>query len=126
MKNFSFALLGILILVSCYRTAPEPGFDLSRVIPADTMVSLLVDVHLAEGALNVGISQRPPIEQLSSRYFETVLVKHGIDRETFEESIRYYAFHAEQFNEIYEKVINELGKKESLYRQQIEKQEAVE
>jgi len=55
-----------------------------------------------------------------------VLVKHGIDRETFEESIRYYAFHAEQFNEIYEKVINELGKKESLYRQQIEKQEAVE
>jgi hypothetical protein len=126
MKNFSIALLGVLILVSCYRTAPEPTFDMSRVLPADTMVSLLVDVHLAEGAMNVGISRKPPIDQLASRYFETVLEKHAIDRKTFEESIRYYSFHAEQFNEIYEKVINELGKKESLYRQQIEKQEAVE
>jgi len=126
MKKFSTALLGILILVSCYRTAPEPAFDMSRVLPADSMVSLLVDVHLAEGALNVGINNKPPVEKLSSRYFEEVLVKHSIDRKTFEESIRYYSFHAEQFNEIYEKVITELGKKESMYRQQIEKQEAVE
>ena len=84
------------------------------VLPSDSMITLLTDLHMAEGIVNALKSKEQPAGHLSTEYFEAVLRRHTISREAFEESMRYYAFHTEELDKIYEKVITDLSKKESL------------
>jgi hypothetical protein len=112
-KIFS-GLLFIFTLVSCYRTEPEPVFNMSLVLPADSMVTLIADMHLADGVINTIKEKNKSVKPLATEYFEAVLQKHEITREVFDESMRYYSFHAEKLNDIYEKVIIALSKKESM------------
>ena len=114
MTKILSGLLLILSLGSCYRSAPEASFNMSLVISADSMVTLLTDLHTADGIINLSKDKKKPIGHLSTDYFEAVLQKHRIDRAIFEESMRYYAFHTEELNEIYEQVIINLSKKESI------------
>jgi hypothetical protein len=107
-------LLIILALYSCYHTAPDPSFNKNLVIPADSMVSVLTDLHLADGVINTIKLKDKSITHLSTEYFSEILDKHKIGRDTFEESLRYYAYHTEELNKIYEKVIINLGKIESM------------
>lgn len=104
----------ILMLGSCYHTASDAEFKMSLVIPADSMVSLLTDLHLADGVINTTRSKDQSIKNLSDKYFSAVLVKHKIGRDTFDESLRYYAYHTEELDEIYEQVIVNLSKIESM------------
>lgn len=115
MRRFFSTILIALFLASCYHEAPEAQFDMTKVIPADSMVSLLTDLHIADGVIAVQKKDKTETGHLSTEYFNEILKKHNIDRETFEESMRYYAYHTDQLDDIYEKVITELNKKESLY-----------
>jgi hypothetical protein len=114
MKIFNWILL-LFALASCYHAAPDPDFNMDLVIPADSMVTLMTDLHIIDGIISSLKSKKIPVGHLSSEYFEAVLRKHTMTREAFEESMRYYAFHAEELDKIYEKVITDLSKKESLF-----------
>jgi len=114
MKIFSRILL-VILLASCYHSASDPDFDMDLVLPADSMVTLLTDLHVADGIVSAIKSKKLPVGHLSSEYFEAVLKKHSISHDAFEESMRYYAYHAEELDEIYEQVITDLSKKESVY-----------
>jgi len=120
MKNILGWLCLLLSLGSCYRSAPDPSFNMTLVIPADSMVTLLTDLHTADGIVSTLKDKKKPVEQLSTEYFEAILKKHAIGRDVFEESMRYYAFHAEKLNEIYEQVIINLSKQESWFQPQQE------
>ena len=104
----------ILILGSCYRTEKDPSFNMNLVLPADSMVTLLTDLHLADGVIIMLKDKKQPIKHLSNEYLEAVLQKHSVDTDQFEESMRYYAYHTEELDDVYERVITELSKKESL------------
>jgi hypothetical protein len=114
MARILTGLLFLIALGSCYHTAKEPSFNMTMVIPADSMVSLLTDIHLADGVINTIKIKDKPIEHLSNEYFSVVMDKHKIGRDTFEESLRYYAYHVEELDKIYEKVIVNLSKIESM------------
>lgn len=114
MVKILSGLLIILALVSCYHTPPDPEFKMDLVIPADSMVSLLTDMHIADGAINTVRLKNQSIKSFSTNYFSQILEKHRIGRDTFEESMRYYAYHTEELNKIYEKVIVNLSKIESV------------
>jgi len=113
MKKIIGIIFLLLFLASCYQSTPDTDFDMAKVISADSMVSLLTDIHIADGIISTRKDKTIPIGHLSGEYFEVILKKHGIDRETFEESTRYYAYHTEEFSMIYEKVITNLSLKES-------------
>ena len=113
MKKLISALILVSCLASCYHSEPEAGFDMSKVIQSDSMVSLLTDMHIADGIISTRKDKSIPVGHLSGEYFEVILKKHQIDREIFEESMRYYAYHTEEFSVIYEKVIINLSLKES-------------
>ncbi|MFO7614234.1 MAG: DUF4296 domain-containing protein [Bacteroidales bacterium] len=106
-------LLLILSLGSCYKATQAPSFDLALVLPADTMVNVLTDLHLADAIINLENRKGIPAEQLSGAYFHMVMDNHGITMERFEESVRYYAYYADQMDAVYEKVIINLSLKES-------------
>jgi len=114
MKKFLSGLIFIFYLGSCYHSSQETSFKMDLVIPADSMVSLLCDLHMVDGIIANLKDKKTPVGHLSNEYFEAVLKKHLIDRETFEESMRYYAFHTEKLDEIYEQVIINLSKMESM------------
>jgi hypothetical protein len=114
MNKILLGFLLILALGSCYHSAPDAPFKMELVIPADSMVTLLTDIHMAEGIISNVKDKKIPVGHLSAEYFDTVLKQHQIDRETFEESMRYYAFHTEKLNDIYEQVIINLSKMESM------------
>jgi len=114
MSRIITGLLLTLFLGSCYHTIPDPSFNMSLVIPADSMVSLLTDIHLADAVINNAKVKDKSFEHLSNEYFSVVMKKHKIGRDTFEESLRYYAYHVEELDKIYEKVIVNLSKIESM------------
>ena len=114
MKKIFGAFLLLISLGSCYRTATDPAFEMQLVLPADSMVSLLTDIHLVDGIITDLKAKKTSTTHLSSEYFEAILQKHNIDKAVFDESMRYYAFHTEELNEIYEEVIINLSKRESL------------
>jgi hypothetical protein len=113
MAKILSGLVLMITLVSCYRTEPEPVFNMSLVLPADSMVNLITDMHLADGVINTIKDKKKSVKPLATEYFEAVLQKHSITKAVFDESMRYYSFHAEKLNDIYEKVIIALSKKES-------------
>jgi hypothetical protein len=110
-------LSGFLILLalgSCYHAAPDPTFNRNLIIPADSMVTLLTDLHLADGVISTLKIKDKSLKHLSTEYFSEILEKHKIGRDTFDESMRYYAYHTEELNQIYEKVIVNLSKIEGV------------
>jgi hypothetical protein len=108
-------LLIVLALCSCYHTAPDPSFNKNLIIPADSMVTLLTDLHLADGVVTtIKLKDKTSLGHLSTEYFAVIMKKHKIGKDTFEESLRYYAYHTEEMNKIYEKVIVNLSKTESM------------
>jgi hypothetical protein len=109
-------LLILMFLTSCYGTATGPDFNMNLVEPADSMVTLLTDLHLADGEVSVLKNKEHTAGQLSSEYFEAILKKHDLTREEFEESMRYYSFHTEELDKIYEEIITNLSLKESIAR----------
>jgi hypothetical protein len=114
MKKFISAIFLVFSVVSCYQSAPDKSFDMSKVISSDSMVSLLTDLHLADGIISTRKDKTIPVGHLSGEYFEVILNKHQLDKEAFEESVRYYAYHSEELSGIYEKVITNLSLKESV------------
>lgn len=114
MMKILSGLVLLLALVSCYHPKPEAEFDMKLVISADSMVTLLTDLHIAEGIISTVKDKPKSSGIMASEYFDFILKKHQISRESYEESIRYYAYHAEEMDKIYEKVIIDLGKIESL------------
>jgi hypothetical protein len=114
MVKILSGFLIILFMGSCYHTAKDPSFNKNLVIPADSMVTLLTDLHIADGVINTVKFKDKSLKNLSTEYFTAILERHKISRATYDESMRYYSYHTEELNEIYEKVIVNLSKIESL------------
>jgi hypothetical protein len=113
MVKILSGFLIILALGSCYHAVPDPTFKMDLVIPADSMVTLLTDLHIADGVINNAKLKDKSIKQLSTEYFTEILEKHGISQDAFNESMKYYAYHTEELDKIYDKVIVNLSKIES-------------
>lgn len=86
---------------------------MSLVVPPDTMVAVLTDIHLLEGVVGTIHLKDTGMTYLSKQDYNIILEKHKMDRRSFEESLHYYAYKAEELDKIYEKVIINLGKLES-------------
>jgi len=117
MRKIFCSILFLIFMAACYHSAPKPTFNMALVLPADSMESLLTDVHIADGIIAVLKNKQQTAGKLSSEYFEAILKKHALSREAFEESMRYYAYHTEKLDKIYEQVITDLSKMESLVHQ---------
>jgi hypothetical protein len=113
MVRYLYIIILIFIACGCYQNEPEPTFEKSLVLPRDSMVILLTDLQLADGAVNIRSKQGKPKVEYASSYTNQVLEKHGVSREAFLESMRYYSYNIEELDKIYEEVINRLGKLES-------------
>jgi hypothetical protein len=102
-------LISLLILSACIKPAEPPV----GTIPKDTMTSILVDIHLAEA--KVGMRNRPldSARLYYEVYKDKIYEKYKITPERFDQSMNFYVSNVRQLDEIYGRVVDSLGKRES-------------
>lgn len=100
-----------LVMVSCSRDEKPEGL-----LSEDTMVEILVEIHLAEGFV-----QSLSIPYDSSKVLYPILEKqifekHGIADSVYENSLEYYLLDAAKMEYLYERTIDSLTSKEKITR----------
>ncbi|MBA2422768.1 MAG: DUF4296 domain-containing protein [Chitinophagales bacterium] len=114
MKPFFLAAIVIIIcLPSCNR---EPVLLPEDILSREKMIEILVAVHLVESSGDSrGFSMREANKLIAVRY-ESVMKNHGTTFNQFKASFDYYMQHPDQFDEIYQEVINQLTALEGKFR----------
>lgn len=109
------ALTLFVFVSSC--SLPEKRVSLpSGLIPRDTLVHLLVDIHLADAYLSQ--NRLPDKSGGQNMFYADITKKYGYDRSLFDSTIHYLATQPKLYVDIYDEVLNRL----SLIRGQVEKE----
>lgn len=95
------AVAGALALASCKPNVGEPCID------KEEMVSLLVDVQLAQ-SLVMRQTTVPPNMLQRDRYYKSVLDKHHVTEAQFDSAVSWYARNAGVYKEVYQAVLDTL------------------
>jgi len=94
-----------IFLLSCNSTEKQPQLP----IPQEQMVNIMVDMHLAETAASLKLtdadSTRPSYGQLIDVIFE----KHGTTRATFDSTLYALSFQPAEMNAVYDLVLERLS-----------------
>lgn len=102
-------LFCLLFLFSCSSRVEESP-DIDR----DTMVRILADIHISEGAAQQkSLSSDTILFDDSSTYFPHILKTHNIDEATFKKSMDYYISKPQMLDKMYADIIEMLTKMES-------------
>lgn len=103
MKN-SF-LIFLLLCGACIKPETPPA----DVIPKDTMVRILTDIHIAEAK----VANMPlPLDSsylYYGKYKMEIYSKYGIGPERFDRSFDYYVRNLKEMDKIYEVVVDSLS-----------------
>lgn len=78
------------------------------------LTSILVDAQLVEGALSLEKDRGENFKLLKTSYYNLIFQEHGITDKVFEENMLYYNQTPEILEKVYEEVIAELVKKQSV------------
>jgi hypothetical protein len=78
------------------------------------LTSILVDAQLVEGALSLEKDRGENFKLLKTNYYKLIFQEHGITDKVFEENMIYYNQTPEKLEKVYEEVIAELVKKQSV------------
>ncbi len=100
-------------LLSCSKPVVEKP---EKLIHADKMVNMLVDVHIAEAAFNNRRVRDSLVMKSSSvDFYYSVLAKYEVPDSVFEKSLVFYASQPRKFEKMYRKVMNKLNEQEHEY-----------
>jgi hypothetical protein len=123
MIRFVFLMLMIISLLTGACTSRKSNLDRKNLIPEKDLISLLTDIHIADGLLilptiNAWCSNLDSIET-----YIQVIEKHGYTKEIMDKTMNYYFVNEpKKLNKIYDHVLGILSEWES----RIDKQAAVE
>jgi hypothetical protein len=112
---------GAMVFTGC-KQKPEarPG---EKILPDTTMIAVMTDMYLVEGVM-IQLEYIQQKEQGSAvPYYNAIYQKYGVDRESFIKSLEYYTEDPEHLDRIYDRVIQNLGKKQLELRKEEEKAE---
>lgn len=123
MTRLVFLILIIFSLLAGSCSGRKHKLDKKNLIPENELISLLVDIHIADGLLalpkiNAWYSTLDSI----STYYQ-VIEKHGYTKETMDKTMKYYFIkNPKKLNKIYDHVLGILSEMES----RIEKESILE
>lgn len=101
-----------LITMLLFACKQEKKLSKSDVIPSDKLIPVLVDLHKADGILSVYRIRKEFATFDKKEIYDNICQKHGTTRDKVNFSIEYYSKDLEKFEQIFEKVIEELNKLE--------------
>ena len=97
----------IFLIVGLYSCTQQLNNELEKpenFISHEQMVDILVDMQLMEEIISSSI--KPRVEKDEEKYllYQSIMVKHNINKEQFKESYYYYKDKLEELDQIYEEV----------------------
>lgn len=107
MKQIT-ALLITILLFSC-NTNKTPDY----VIPQDDMVNIIIDMHLADGLFTISDIRKKVARADSINYYDAIFDRYGYTRHDFDTSVFYYSKNINEYDKIYEDVLNKLNQMET-------------
>ena len=113
MRNIAVILL-VVILVSCDSGNKTPDY----VIPYDDMVNIIIDIHLTDGLLTQNNVRRNLAKKDSLNYYDAILNNFGYTRADFDTSVHFYSKNIDEYDKIYEEVLNRLNEMETKLKQE--------
>lgn len=102
----------ILFLVLLFASCDSETHVPSDLLQPEKMTEVMEDMYVAEGIVaNSSNLDRAAERQMAIDYYSIVYKKHKIDSAVFRKSFDYYAMHPKLMQEISDKVIEKLNKK---------------
>lgn len=103
-------LLPVLLLSLLAACTTPPGYiePPEGLLSKDKMAAILVDMHIVEGASTFNKIKGDTLE--ATDYINKIYDKHGVTDSSFKESFSYYAKMPEEYEAVYEIVVEELNK----------------
>ncbi len=106
-------LLVAISLVNCSNKDKTPD----HVIPYNDMVNILVEIHITDGLLTSNKIRRKLVKNDTTNFYNTILKNYGYLRKDFDTSLFYYSKNINQYDLIYEEVLNRLSEMESTLKE---------
>lgn len=100
----------LVLLVSCKPKLPVPPSD---VIAMDKMRVVLADMHIAEAVAETKAQVGANEKNLVQEYDEQVFKIHGISREDYIRSFKWYEENPVLLNQLYDSILNDLSAREA-------------
>ncbi len=105
-------LLWLFCFVAFFQCKSNESIP-ENILNDDKMVSILTDIHLAEGYSRINGVYGDSAKEVLPAYYELILKKHNVERKVFTDSYYYYSTEPEKMNNIMNEVIINLSKLES-------------
>lgn len=118
LKNqFPILLMMLLLgLVSCGEGEQvNPAFESKIIIPQDTLILVLKDLHIVDAAAKQNLILNNAINVYKYQEYKAVLEKYELSKARFDSTINLYTQHGKQLDELYEKVIETLVQEEQMF-----------
>ncbi len=112
-------ILALIVFNACTPDEKEVTIP-EGLIPRDTLLPLLVDIHLADAYLSQ--NRLPKKSKNRNVFYAGITRKYGYERAVFDSTIRFLATQPKLYQDIYEEVINEL----SMIKGQVEKEKQLD
>lgn len=115
MKKVLIYSLFLILIFSCYRDDAGKNImpDYEPTLSKEELVDVLTDMHLVQATLKFYQNKGENITKKNEEFHYKILKKYNISKKELEENIHYYKHQIDDFNEIYEDVLENLSKLES-------------
>jgi hypothetical protein len=123
MISYTFFMLMIILLLTGACASRKSKLDRKNLIPEKDLISLLTDIHIADGLLTLPTINAWCSNLDSITTYIQVIEKHGYTKDRMDKTMNYYFVNEpKKLNKIYDQVLGILSEMES----RIDKQAAVE
>lgn len=110
MKN-SFLILVLISAMAC--SGDKQSKQPANLIVEDTMVNILIDIHVAQADVSMRNLPQDSADNLFLIKKMKVLQRYNADEARFKESYFYYLEHISQLENMYGRVVDSIGLKET-------------
>ncbi|UII27257.1 DUF4296 domain-containing protein [Fulvivirga maritima] len=107
-----------LFLVSCSSSDDVP----EGILEKDEMISIMLDMYLAEGKVNNLRITRDSSLAIFNAYEKALYEKHNVSDSVYRESLTYYYDHPMQLEKVYESVLDSLNLKQERLKEKKEEE----
>jgi hypothetical protein len=107
MQKIFLFFFSLFLICSC--TDPEKIIIPDNILKEEKMAEIFTDLSILEASMNVHVGTIDPKSDKSVQRMN-IYAKHGITKEQFTESYRFYTENPEKMNEVYQLVLNDLSK----------------
>lgn len=113
-------IISILVLISIFSCNRSKTPD--YIIPHDDMARIIFDMHLTDGLVSITTVRKQITEKDSLTCYDDIFSNYGYTRADFDTSVFYYSSHINEYDKIYQDVLNRLNEKDT----ELKKESSVE